>query len=99
MTAIPGLSLEKEVEHWLFQYLGQGQELQELELDGSLVYTFKSFLHQPPGACRGTLRLWTLVESMAEAARCWALRLRLRLKWKKVHLGKRVQAKAPSREA
>lgn len=75
--------------------MGQGEELQELELDGSLVYTFKSSLHQPPGACIGALRLWALVESMTEAARCWALRLCLRFKWRKVHLGKGVQAKAP----
>lgn len=78
----------------MFQHLGQGQELQELELDGSLVYSFKPLLHQPPGTCGRTLRLWTLVESMTEAARCWALRLCLRLKWRKVHLGKGVQAKA-----
>lgn len=78
----------------MFQHLGQGQELQELELDGSLVYSFKPLLHQPPGACGGALRLWTLVESTTEVARCWGLRLCLRLKWRKDHLGKGVQAKA-----
>lgn len=76
----------------MFQHLGHGQELQELELDGSLVYSFKPLLHQPPGACGGALRLWTLVESTTEAAKCWGLRLCLRLKWRK-DPGKRSSGK------
>lgn len=57
-------------------------------------HSFKPLLHQPPGACGGALRLWTLVESMTEAARCWALRLCLRLKWKKVcPPGERISGK------
>lgn len=63
----------------MFQYLAQGQRHRIWIWIGFYCTPSPLLLHWLPDALwRGSEHLWTLIDSMAEAARCWAPRICLR---------------------